>query len=143
MSETGSFGENYASGELELRGWIVCLPTRDIEIDRVAFKIAEGQFKYIFIQVKTAIWTKKSKYTITVKKTKAYEDPHFVFIFVLKDFENRTEFLVLTTNDWKETMGDSLNTKSWKAQGRYTFRIPENLGKWKKHLNAYERLDAN
>lgn len=143
MSEIGSFGENYASGQLERKGWIVCLPSRDIGIDRAAFKIEEGQFKYIFIQVKTAIWTKKSKYTITVKKTKAYEDPHFVFIFVLVDSKNRTQFLVLTTNAWKETMGDSLKTKSWKAQGSYTFHIPENLGKWKKHLNAFERLDAN
>jgi len=42
MSDVGSFGEDYVSGELEYRGWIVCLPSRDIGIDRVAFKIAEG-----------------------------------------------------------------------------------------------------
>ena len=143
MSEVGSLGENYVSGELEHRGWIVCLPTRDIGIDRVAFKIAEGRFKYIFIQVKTATWTKKSKYTITVKKTKAYEDPHFVFVFVLEDFKTRTKFLVLTTNDWKKIMGDSLKTKSWNEKGIYTFHIPENLGKWEKYLNAFERLDSN
>jgi len=89
MREVGSFGENYVSRELEHNGWIICLPTRDIGIDRVAFKITKEHFKYLFIQVKTATWTKKSKYTITVKKTKAYEDLHFVFVFVLEDFKNR------------------------------------------------------
>jgi len=104
--------------------------------------IAKGQFRYLFIQVKTAIWTEKSKYTIAVKKTRAYEDPHFVFVFVLEDFKSRTKFLVLTTNDWKKAMGSSLETKSWKEKGSYTFHIPESLGKWEEYLNAFERLDS-
>ena len=142
MSDVGSLGENYVSGELEYRGWITCLPTRDIGIDRVAFKIAEEQFRYLFIQVKTATWTEKSKYTITVKKTKAYEDAHFVFIFVLEDFKNRTKFLILSTDEWKKTMGKSLKTKSWNKLSSYTFHIPKNLGKWEKYLNAFEKLDS-
>lgn len=137
----GGLGENYVSGELERRGWITCIPTRDIGIDRVAFKLTKGKFKYLFIQVKTARWTSKSGYTITVKKTKAYEDPHFVFIFALDDLESRVKFLVLTTEEWKEIMGDKLNTKSWIEKGTYTFHIGKDLGEWRRHLNAFEKLE--
>jgi len=91
----GGLGENYVSGELERRGWITCLPTRDIGIDRVAFKITKKQFKYLFMQVKTSTWSPKSQYTITVKKTKAYEDSHFVFIFLLDDLKSRPCMLIL------------------------------------------------
>lgn len=144
-SEIGGLGENYVSGELEHRKWITCLPTRDVGIDRIAFKLSKGQFKYLFIQVKTAIWSEKSKYTLTVRKTKAYEDTHFVFIFVLVDQSELTEarrarFLVLTTSEWKKIMGKSLKTNSW-SRGSYTFHIPKDLGKWKQFLNAFDKLD--
>lgn len=140
-TEVGAWGEDYASGELELRGWIVSIPTRDVGIDRVAFKVDVEKFKYIFVQVKTAVWTDKSGYTITVRKTKAYEDPHFVFIFVLKDLDNRVKFLVLSTEEWKKIMGKKLNTRSWINGGSYTFHIHSELGQWKKHLNAFDKLE--
>jgi len=38
-------------------------------------------------------------------------------------------------------MGDSLKTPSWVKKGAYTFHIPKNLGKWKDHLNAFEKLE--
>jgi len=139
-TEVAGFGENYASGVLEREGWIVCLPTRDIGVDRVAFKIAE-RFKYLFIQVKTATWKSESKYTIRVEKSKTYYDPHFIFIFVLEDLESRVQFLVLTTDEWKEVMGKSLRTASWVKRGTYTFHIPKDLGKWKRYLNAFKKLD--
>jgi hypothetical protein len=144
-SEIGGFGENYVSGELERRKWITCLPTRDVGIDRIAFKLTEGQFKYLFVQVKTAIWSEKSNYTLTVRRTKAYEDSNFVFIFVLVDETNpkevrRARFLVLTTSEWKKIMGKSLKTKSWN-KGSYTFHIPKDLGKWEQFLNKFEKLD--
>jgi len=139
--QIGGLGENYVSGELEREGWITCIPTRDIGIDRVAFRLTKGEFKYLFIQVKTARLTEKSGYTITVKKTKAYEDPHFVFIFALDDSESRVKFLVLTTGEWKETMSDKLNTKSWMEAGAYMFHIGKDLGQWRKHLNAFRKLE--
>jgi hypothetical protein len=143
--EIGGFGENYVSGELERRKWITCLPTRDVGIDRIAFKLSEGQFKYLFVQVKTARWSETSNYTVTVRRTKAYEDSHFIFIFVLVDETelnevNRARFLVLTTREWKKIMGESLKTKSW-ISGSYTFHIPKELGKWEQFLNEFEELD--
>ena len=140
-TEVGAWGEDYASGELELRGWIVSIPTRDVGIDRVAFKVDTQKFKYLFIQVKTAVWTDTSGYSITVRKTKAYEDPHFIFIFVLRDLENRVKFLVLTTEEWREIMGKKLETPSWKEEGVYLFHIPYELKEWKKHLNAFDKLE--
>lgn len=139
--EVAGFGENYVSGELEHRGWVACIPTRDIGIDRVAFKLEKGIFKYLFIQVKTATWSDKSQYTITVRKTKAYEDPHFIFVFVLDDLKSRVKFLVLSTNEWKEIMGTKLKSKSWIEKGTYTFHIGKNLGKWSKHLDDFEKLE--
>jgi hypothetical protein len=141
-TEVGAWGEDYASGELELRGWIVSIPTRDVGIDRVAFKVDVQKFKYLFIQVKTAVWTDTSGYSITVRKTKAYEDPHFIFIFVLKDLENRVKFLVLTTEEWREIMGKKLKSRSWTEKGIYLFHIPSELKKWKKHLNAFDKLET-
>jgi hypothetical protein len=140
-TEVGAWGENYASGELELRGWIVAVPRRDEGIDFVAFKIESEQFKYAFIQVKTATWTKKSGYTITIRKSKAYEDPHFVFILVLRGSKDKVRFLVLTTEEWKNVMGESLTTSSWIDKGSYTFHIGTNLGKWKEYLNAFNKLE--
>lgn len=107
----------------------------------MAFKLAKGEFKYLFIQVKTATWRDKSHYTITVRKTKAYEDPHFVFIFVLDDLKSRVKSLVLSTHEWKEVMGKKLDTKSWTDRGAYTFHIGKDLGKWGKNLNAFEKLE--
>ena len=140
-AEVAGLGENYASGELERRGWITFIPTRDVGIDRVAFKIKKGKIKYLFIQIKTAMWSDKSQYTITVRKEKTYEDPHFVFIFVLDDLKSRVKFLVLSTKEWKEVMGAKLNTPSWIEKGAYTFHIRKDLGEWSKHLNAFEKLE--
>lgn len=139
--EVAGLGENYVSGELERRGWITCIPTRDVGIDRVAFKLTKGKFKYLFIQVKTATWSDKSQYTLTVRKTKAYEDPHFLFIFALDDLKSRVKFLVLSTKEWKEMMGSKLNTQSWIQKGAYTFHIRKDLGRWREHLNAFEKIE--
>ena len=140
-TEVGAWGADYASGELELRGWIVSIPTRDVGIDRVAFKVDKKELKCLFVQVKTSVWTPTSRYSIRVEKEKLCEDPRFVFVFVLKDLKNRVRFLVLTTEEWREIMGKKLETPSWKEKGVYLFHIPYELKEWKKHLNAFDKLE--
>jgi hypothetical protein len=38
-------------------------------------------------------------------------------------------------------MGSKLNTQSWIEKGAYTFHIRKDLGKWREHLNAFEKLE--
>ncbi len=135
----GRVGEQLVSLRLVERGYNVARPDYDEGIDLIAFREEEGRIKYFALQVKTATYTEKAKYSITIHKRKMLEDPSFYLVFCLINPGYR--FLLMSYQEWKSTMGRSLETESWK-RGSYTFHIPRGLGPWAEYLDDnFSRLE--
>lgn len=102
--------------------------------------------KFRSIQVKSSrIECKNSKskntYAVDMKPRDLIDDKLHFYIWCLIDDNDKPNFLVLSVKDFINTMGSSLHGISFlKDQDRQHFST-KNFGKWKKFLNAFEKLE--
>ncbi|MBM3709874.1 MAG: hypothetical protein FJW61_05585 [Actinobacteria bacterium] len=82
----------------------------------------------------------KNTYAIDIKPRDLIEENHF-FIWCLLDNEDRPNFLVMSVQDFKNIMGESIKGISFfKDQDRQHFSAKD-FGKWKKFLNNFSILE--
>ena len=106
----------------------------------------EYQDKMRTIQVKSSRieqkdGVSKNTYAVDLKPKDMITSPNHLFIWCLIDNYDRPNFLVMTVDDFKETMGDSMKGASFlKDQDRQHFSSKD-FGKWGKFLNAFSKLE--
>lgn len=104
-------------------------------------KIRSIQVKSSRIEFNSKTGKSKNTYAVDMKpKDLIYDGLHF-YIWCLLDNEDRPHFLVLSVNDFIDTMGDSMKGISFlKDQDRQHFSS-KNFGKWNKFLNKFDKLE--
>lgn len=130
-------------------------PTCDVckgEVEMKKHNCSCGSVKYITkirsIQVKSSrieynSKTGKSKntYAVDMKPKDLIDDKIHFYIWCLLDYDDRPHFLVLTVQDFIETMGDSMKGISFfKDQDRQHFSS-KTYGKWSKFHNKFDKLE--
>lgn len=128
-SFVGRAGELKVAKRLLEMGWNVAFPEVDDEgVDLIAFKPG----RYVPVQVKTATLTRNYAYTV---RRKTIRDDTWL---VLSLGEN---FLVMTYQEWQDTMGTKLERASWQERGTYTDHIHQDLRGWTQFLDKdFQRL---
>lgn len=122
------------------------------EVEMVEHTCSCGSKKYLTkfrsIQVKSSrvefddkTGKSKNTYAIDMKPRDLIKDKTHFYIWCLVDNNDKPHFLVLSVNDFIETMGDSLKGISFfKDQDRQHFSALD-FGKWKKYLNKFDKLE--
>ena len=83
----------------------------------------------------------KNTYAIDMKPRDLIKDRTHFFIWCLVDEDDRPHFLVLSVDDFKGTMGDSLKGISFfKDQDRQHFSAKD-FGKWAEFKNKFDKLE--
>lgn len=80
-------------------------------------------------------------YAVDMKPKDLIEDSYHFFIWCLVDENDKPHFLVMSVNDFKRIMGDSLKGISFfKDQDRQHFSSKD-FGKWAEFLNSFDKLE--
>ena len=83
----------------------------------------------------------KNTYAVDMKPRDLIEDGKHFYIWCLVDDDDKAHFLVLSVDDFKRIMGESLKGISFfKDQDRQHFSS-KNYGKWAEFLNKFEKLE--
>ncbi len=83
----------------------------------------------------------KNTYAVDLKPKDLIKDNYHYFIWCLVDDDDKPNFLVMSVNDFKRVMGDSLKGISFfKDQDRQHFSA-KNFGKWGEFLNRFDKLE--
>jgi len=83
----------------------------------------------------------KNTYAIDMKPRDLIKDGHHFFIWCLIDDNDKPHFLVMSVQDFIDTMGKSMKGISFfKDQDRQHFSAKD-FGKWGKFLNAFDKLE--
>lgn len=99
------------------------------------------QVKSSRIEINSKTRKSKNTYAIDMKPKDLIKDSIHFFIWCLIDNEDRPHFLVMSVNEFIETMGESLKGISFfKDQDRQHFSAND-FGKWGKYLNCFNKLD--
>ena len=122
----------------------------DGEVEMIDHSCKCGSKKYITkfrtIQVKSSrIECKNGKskntYAVDMKPRDLIVDCYHFYIWCLVDDNDKPRFLVMSVDDFKKVMGNSLKGISFfKDQDRQHFSS-KNFGKWKKFLNKFDKLE--
>jgi len=102
--------------------------------------------KFRTIQVKSSRFeykdgVSKNTYAVDMKPKDLIKGGEHFFIWCLIDDDDRPHFLVMSVEDFKEVMGDSLKGISFfKDEDRQHFSA-KNFGKWGKFQNEFNKLD--
>lgn len=120
------------------------------EIEMVNHKCDCGSNEYITkfrtIQVKSSRieyknGKSKNTYAVDMKPRDLIKDESHFFIWCLIDNNDKPYFLVMSVEDFKQVMGNSIKGISFfKDQDRQHFSS-KNFGKWNKFLNQFEKLE--
>lgn len=128
---------------------LINLPTCDKcngEVEMVEHKCACGSKKYTAkfrsIQVKSSrVESEKKSYAVDMKPRDLIKDKSHFYIWCLVDNRDKNHFLVLSVDNYIQTMGNSLKgTSFFKDQDRQHFSAKD-FGKWKKFENCFEKLE--
>lgn len=83
----------------------------------------------------------KNTYAIDMKPKDLIKDGNHFYIWCLTDDNDKPHFLVMSVQEFIETMGDSLKGISFfKDQDRQHFSA-QDFGKWGKFLNKFDKLE--
>ena len=83
----------------------------------------------------------KNTYAVDLKPKDLIEDNYHYFIWCLVDDDDKPNFLVMSVQDFKRVMGDSLKGISFfKDQDRQHFSS-KNFGKWGEFFNKFDKLE--
>lgn len=83
----------------------------------------------------------KNTYAIDMKPKDLIKDGNHFYIWCLIDDNDKPHFLVMSVQEFIETMGDSLKGISFfKDQDRQHFSA-QDFGKWEKFLNKFDKLE--
>lgn len=83
----------------------------------------------------------KNTYAVDMKPRDLLEDKIHFYIWCLVDAKDHANFLVLSVDDFKKTMGNSLKGISFfKDQDRQHFSSKD-FGKWKKYKDCFGKLE--
>lgn len=83
----------------------------------------------------------KNTYAIDMKPRDLIKDKHHFYIWCLIDNNDKPHFLVMSVDDFRNTMGDSLKGISFfKDQDRQHFSSKD-YGKWNKYLDKFDKLE--
>lgn len=83
----------------------------------------------------------KNTYAIDMKPRDLIKDKNHFYIWCLIDDNDKPHFLIMSVEDFKNTMGDSLKGISFfKDQDRQHFSAKD-FGKWNKYLNKFKILE--
>jgi len=128
-------------------------PTCDIcggEIEMIDHSCKCGSKNYVTkfrtIQVKSSRieyknGKSKNTYAVDMKPRDLIKDKYHFYIWCLIDDDDKPHFLVMSVNDFKRVMGDSLKGISFfKDQDRQHFSARD-FGKWKEFLNEFDKLE--
>ncbi|MCK4351889.1 hypothetical protein KAW65_00595 [candidate division WOR-3 bacterium] len=102
--------------------------------------------KFCSIQVKSSrieYKNEKSKntYAVDMKPRDLIKDKYHFYIWCLIDSNDKPHFLVMSVNDFKRVMGNSLKGISFfKDQDRQHFSAKD-FGKWKEFINKFDKLE--
>jgi len=83
----------------------------------------------------------KNTYAVDMKPRDLIKDKNHFFIWCLIDDNDKPHFLVMSVDDFKRVMGDSLRGISFfKDQDRQHFSSKD-FGKWNEFLNRFDKLE--
>ncbi len=83
----------------------------------------------------------KNTYAVDMKPRDLIKDKYHFYIWCLIDNNDKPHFLVMSVNNFKKIMGDSIKGISFfKDQDRQHFSARD-FGKWKKFLNKFGKLE--
>jgi len=83
----------------------------------------------------------KNTYAVDMKPRDLIKDTAHFYIWCLLDDDDRPHFLVLSVDDFKRVMGDSLKGISFfKDQDRQHFSA-SSFGKWEEFINKFDKLE--
>jgi hypothetical protein len=83
----------------------------------------------------------KNTYAIDMKPKDLIKDSKHFYVCCLIDDNDKPHFLIMSVQDFIETMGDSLKGISFfKDQDRQHFSAKD-YGKWSKFLNKFDKLE--
>jgi len=83
----------------------------------------------------------KNTYAVDMKPRDLIKDKNHFFIWCLIDDNDKPHFLVMSVDDFKRVMGDSLKGISFfKDQDRQHFSSKD-FGKWNEFLNRFDKLE--
>ena len=83
----------------------------------------------------------KNTYAVDMKPRDLIKDKSHFYIWCLIDDNDKPHFLVMSVEDFRKTMGDSLKGISFfKDQDRQHFSAKD-FGKWGEFLNKFEKLE--
>lgn len=83
----------------------------------------------------------KNTYAVDMKPRDLIKDKNHFYVWCLIDQDDKPHFLVMSVEDFKKTMGDSLKGISFfKDQDRQHFSARD-FGKWGKFLNKFDALE--
>lgn len=120
----------------------------EVEMVEHACKCGSKKYKTKFrsIQVKSSRieykdGKSKNTYAIDMKPKDLINDGNHFYIWCLIDDNDKPHFLVMSVQDFIDTMGDSLKGISFfKDQDRQHFSAKD-FGKWGKFLNKFDKLE--
>ncbi|MDP8240688.1 MAG: hypothetical protein P9X24_16490 [Candidatus Hatepunaea meridiana] len=122
----------------------------DGEVEMIDHSCECGSKKYITkfrtIQVKSSRiehkdGKSKNTFAVDLKPRDLIKDKYHFFIWCLVDDKSLPHFLVMSVNDFKRVMGNSLSGISFlKDQDRQHFSSKD-FGKWKEFLNKFDKLE--
>lgn len=104
-------------------------------------------FKFRTIQIKSSrVVDDGRNYGLTMKPKDLFDDPHHFFVWCFVDTNEEHKYLVLSVNDYKKIMGDSINTYSFRIAQNYRHHINktslrEGNKNWGQFLNKFESLE--
>ena len=83
----------------------------------------------------------KNTYAVDMKPRDLIKDEFHFYVWCLIDDEDKPHFLVISVEEFKRVMGDSLKGISFfKDQDRQHFSAKD-FGKWKEFLNKFDKLE--
>ena len=83
----------------------------------------------------------KNTYAVDMKPRDLIKDDYHFYIWCLIDDDDKPNFLVMSVNDFKRVMGNSLKGISFfKDQDRQHFSS-KTFGKWNEFLNKFDKLE--
>lgn len=132
--------------ELLKRGWNAYSPIYDKKIDLIAHRIKDGKTEFRTIQVRSSRVVNKGKnFGFKIYPEDLIDDPRHFLIVYCAPLKGKPKFLVMSVEDFKQTMGESLDTESFKNRGyRHHINIKtlrEGKKNWKKFLGKFQKLD--
>ncbi|MBI5893251.1 MAG: hypothetical protein HZB79_06320 [Deltaproteobacteria bacterium] len=120
------------------------------EVEMIEHACKCGSKKYVTkfrsIQVKSSRieyknGKSKNTYAIDMKPKDLIKDENHFYVWCLIDDDDRPHFLVISVQDFIDTMGDSLKGISFfKDQDRQHFSAKD-FGKWNNFLNKFDKLE--